>query len=79
MKCCKFSDLPEDTIDKVFNDVYEGNRDQDMYSHIVGYYIGEYEEAVENNDRPEQYPEEDINTYRVLRDFFVDAGCEIGE
>lgn len=46
MKCCKFSDLPEDTIDKVFNDVYEGNRDQDMYSHIVGYYIGEYEEAV---------------------------------
>lgn len=72
---CKFRDLPDEICDSVWDSIYEGNRDQDLYPHTVGFYVDEFESASD----PENYPEDDVNTFRILRDFLIENGCVLGE
>jgi hypothetical protein len=75
VKCCRFSDLPEDISNQVFDSMYEGYRDKDVYDIEVGFYIDEYEEASDQ----ELYPQDEVEVFRKLKSFLIEHGCVAGE
>ena len=75
VKCCRFRDLPEDISKKVFDSMYEGYRNKDVYEIEVGFYIDEYEGASD----PENYPQDEVEFFRKLKNFLIEHGCFEGE